>query len=59
MVYGFQSLYLDCDFPKWMQYSGLVYGVTIITLFMNFYIQADLKKKPVEKVLLFMACFLF
>lgn len=46
MVYGFQSLYLGCDFPLWMQYTGLVYGVTIITLFFNFYIQAYIKKKP-------------
>ncbi|XP_061180317.1 elongation of very long chain fatty acids protein 4-like isoform X1 [Saccostrea echinata] len=44
MVYAFSSLYLDCDFPKWMQYFGLFYGGTIITLFLNFYIQEYIKK---------------
>ncbi|KAJ8299318.1 hypothetical protein KUTeg_023378 [Tegillarca granosa] len=45
MVYAFQSLYFDCDYPKWMQYTGLVYGVTIIALFLNFYIQAYVKNR--------------
>lgn len=44
MVYALSSLYHDCDFPKWMQYLGLFYGVTIISLFLNFYIQEYIKK---------------
>lgn len=44
MVYALSSLYHDCDFPKWMQYFGLFYGVTIIALFLNFYIQEYIKK---------------
>ncbi|KAL3841944.1 hypothetical protein ACJMK2_020021 [Sinanodonta woodiana] len=48
MVYGIQTLYFDCDYPKWMQWAGLVYGITIITLFMNFYIQAYIR--PVQKL---------
>lgn len=44
MVYALSSLYHDCEFPKWKQYFGLFYGVTIIALFLNFYIQEYIKK---------------
>nr|QCF41172.1 Elovl4_b [Sinonovacula constricta] len=44
MVYGVQGIIVDCAYPKWMLWTSLVYGVTIIALFMNFYIQAYIKK---------------
>jgi len=49
MIYAFQSLYFDCEFPKWMQYAGLFYGATIITLFLNFYIKAYIQMPAAKK----------
>lgn len=48
MVYGIQSLVIECDYPRWMLWTSLVYGVTIITLFLNFYIQAYIKKPKLK-----------
>ena len=44
MLKVFWSLYIECDFPLWMQLSSILYGVTIITLFGNFYYQAYVNK---------------
>lgn len=44
IVYAIQGIYVDCDYPHWMGYVGIGYGITITALFMNFYIQAYLKK---------------
>ncbi|XP_071121167.1 very long chain fatty acid elongase 4-like isoform X1 [Mytilus edulis] len=49
MIYTLQSLYFDCDFPKWMQYAGFCYGATIIALFLNFYIQTYIKRPARSK----------
>lgn len=44
------SLYLDCDFPKWMHYALLFYASSLIVLFMNFYIKSYLKgKRPASE----------
>ncbi|XP_025085034.1 elongation of very long chain fatty acids protein 4-like isoform X2 [Pomacea canaliculata] len=43
MVYAIQGIILECEFPMWMQWAGIVYGITIIALFINFYIQAYIK----------------
>ena len=51
MVYGFQGLYFDCDYPKWMQWASLAYGVTIIALFLNFYIQEYYIRPKLKKVI--------
>lgn len=45
MIYGIQSIYFQCDYPMWMQWASLAYGVTIIALFLNFYHKAYIKKK--------------
>ena len=39
------SLYIDCDFPKWMHYALIFYAVSLIILFLNFYIHAYIKSK--------------
>ena len=44
LVYASQSIYIECDYPLWMAWVGMGYGVTIITLFINFYIQAYIIK---------------
>jgi len=39
----FVSLYVDCDFPKWMHFALLFYAISLIILFLNFYIKAYMK----------------
>ncbi|XP_070199145.1 very long chain fatty acid elongase 4-like isoform X2 [Littorina saxatilis] len=46
LVYAVQSIVTGCKFPLWMQWCGIAYGITIVSLFINFYIQAYIKKKP-------------
>lgn len=46
MIYATQSIFIDCEYPKWMQYTALVYGATMIALFFNYYIQTYLKPRP-------------
>ncbi|XP_071955006.1 very long chain fatty acid elongase 4-like [Antedon mediterranea] len=45
-----QSLYFDCDFPKWMHYALLIYATSITTLFFNFYIHAYIKRERLPKL---------
>ncbi|GFR68975.1 elongation of very long chain fatty acids protein, partial [Elysia marginata] len=49
LVYASQSIYIECEYPVWMEWTGIVYGITIIALFLNFYIQAYIKPKPSGK----------
>jgi len=39
------SLYVECEFPLWMQYALIGYAFSLIILFLNFYIQAYIKGK--------------
>ncbi|XP_052212852.1 elongation of very long chain fatty acids protein 4-like isoform X2 [Dreissena polymorpha] len=48
MVYGIQGILIECDYPRWMLWTSMAYGVTIITLFLNFYIQAYIKKPKLQ-----------
>ncbi|CAH1786505.1 unnamed protein product [Owenia fusiformis] len=44
MVYSLQHMVFDCRAaPKWFGHVGLVYGSTLIALFMNFYIRTYTK----------------
>ena len=38
------SLYIDCNFPKWMHYVLLGYATSFVILFTNFYIIAYSKR---------------
>ncbi|XP_033106134.1 elongation of very long chain fatty acids protein 4-like [Anneissia japonica] len=49
-VHCCQSLYFDCDFPKWMHYALLVYATSITSLFLNFYIHAYIKRERLPKL---------
>ncbi|XP_066110073.1 very long chain fatty acid elongase 4 [Saccopteryx bilineata] len=43
------SLYTDCPFPKWMHWGLIIYAISFIFLFLNFYIQTynePKKSKP-------------
>ncbi|KAL8614268.1 hypothetical protein ACOMHN_007606 [Nucella lapillus] len=53
LVYAIQAIVTDCQFPLWMQYAGMAYGITIIALFANFYFQAyiNVKAKKVQFVI--------
>lgn len=33
------SLYTDCPFPKWMHWALIVYAISFIFLFLNFYVR--------------------
>lgn len=44
MIASGVTLYYDCDFPLWMHYLLIVYMVTFLALFGNFYMKAYLKK---------------
>ncbi|XP_038068704.1 elongation of very long chain fatty acids protein 4-like [Patiria miniata] len=49
LIHAFQSLYFECEFPLWMQYAVIVYGITIFALFINFYIHAYIRKERLPK----------
>lgn len=37
-MHAIHSLYIDCNFPKWMHYTLIGYAISFIILFTNFYI---------------------
>lgn len=43
------SLYIDCPFPKWMHWALIVYAVTFIVLFVNFYYRTYREPKASSK----------
>ena len=45
LVYTVQSLVVECEFPRWMQWCALAYGLSMIILFLNFYFHAYIKNK--------------
>ncbi|GFS20281.1 elongation of very long chain fatty acids protein [Elysia marginata] len=38
----------DPNFPQFLNYIGVIYCITILSLFTNFYIQSYLKKKTTK-----------
>ncbi|XP_013382054.1 elongation of very long chain fatty acids protein 4 isoform X1 [Lingula anatina] len=45
MAHAAQSLLLQCPFPLWMQVALILYGGSILGLFLNFYFHAYIKSK--------------
>ncbi|KAK0068481.1 elongation of very long chain fatty acids protein 4-like isoform X1 [Biomphalaria pfeifferi] len=43
LLYASQSIYQECDYPLWMEWAGIIYGISIVALFINFYVQAYIK----------------
>lgn len=43
ITHAIQSLYVRCPFPLWMQWLLIVYGLTILGLFLNFYFRAYIR----------------
>lgn len=52
MLHAAQSLVVGCPFPLWMQWALIIYGLTILGLFLNFYFWAYVSphKKQSKKV---------
>ncbi|XP_071809235.1 very long chain fatty acid elongase 4-like [Asterias amurensis] len=49
LIHATQSLYFQCDFPIWMQWACILYGITIFSLFINFYVHAYIRKERLPK----------
>jgi len=43
IAHAIQSIYVRCPFPMWMQWLFIIYGFTILGLFLNFYFRAYVK----------------
>ncbi|ALA62400.1 GNS1/SUR4-like protein [Turkeypox virus] len=43
------SIYIDCPFPRWIQWAVIIYSITFIILFGNFYLRTY-NRKPINKV---------
>lgn len=44
IIHAVHSLYIDCNFPKWMHYTLIGYAISFIILFTNFYIHTYVKR---------------
>ncbi|XP_063678574.1 very long chain fatty acid elongase 4-like [Bolinopsis microptera] len=49
MLHCAVSLYVDCPFPSWMQYTCICYAGSFLVLFSNFYIMNYLNKPKKEE----------
>ena len=49
LIHACQSLYFECNFPRWMHWALIVYGITIFSLFINFYVHAYIRKERLPK----------
>lgn len=50
MIASGVTLYYDCDFPLWMHYLLIVYMVSFLVLFGNFYMMAYLTKGRTQPI---------
>jgi len=50
MSHAAQSVYAGCGFPMWMQWALIAYGSTILSLFINFYIQSYIRSSSKRQV---------
>jgi len=46
MIMGINGIRSGCDFPLWMQYVLVIYMISFIVLFGNFYAKAYIEKVP-------------
>jgi elongation of very long chain fatty acids protein 4 len=49
IIHCMHSLYIDCNFPKWMHYTLIGYATSFIILFTNFYLHTYVKNKNKNK----------
>lgn len=68
LIMGINGIRSGCDFPLWMQYALVMYMMSFIVLFGNFYVQAYIEKVQIVVflfpdnctlyiILLFWSCF--
>lgn len=50
ILHCIHSLYIDCNFPKWMHYTLIGYATSFIILFTNFYLQTYIKKGKTRRM---------
>lgn len=50
MAHAAQSIFVGCEFPLWMQWGLIIYGLSILALFLNFYFQAYVKPRSKPQV---------
>lgn len=50
LIMGINGIRTGCDFPLWMHYALVVYMITFIILFGNFYIKAYIAKENRKKI---------
>ncbi|XP_014784232.1 elongation of very long chain fatty acids protein 4 isoform X1 [Octopus bimaculoides] len=49
MIHATQSLLLSCNFPVWMHWALIFYGMSLLLLFLNFYYNSYVLKKRNRK----------
>ena len=45
IIHCMHSLYINCNFPKWMHYTLIGYATSFIILFTNFYLHTYVRNK--------------
>lgn len=48
LILGINGIRSGCEFPLWMQYMLVIYMISFIVLFGNFYAQAYIQKEKVK-----------
>ena len=48
MGVGIYSLYVECDYPRWMSWALILYMISFLVLFGNFYLQSYIKKSKLK-----------
>lgn len=50
LIMGINGIRTGCDFPLWMHYALVLYMITFIILFGNFYVKAYIAKENRKKI---------
>lgn len=59
LILGINGIRSGCDFPLWMQYALVIYMISFIVLFGNFYAKAYIAKVSLSYGSSFIFCCLF
>lgn len=49
MAHGIISLKVKCDYPLWMQYALIIYMISFLVLFSNFYLHSYIVRRRNER----------
>jgi len=56
MTHAAQSIYVACAFPLWMQWALIIYGASILALFVNFYFHSYIRPSTAAKAQVIAHC---